>query len=208
MYFVHNCLQFLQLYSFTYTTYKPSHRSHTIIPLSNHHTIIILKSHNLRNIYLRRRRRRRPILIERFLKAFFIVVLGLTHSVTIHLLLLVKVIVTGCLFCPPVSVLDDACVWYNYYFFFFFRFFCHRIRLKFPPFFLLTKLRSKFDLDCVPPPPAKKEEEEEEWTSLLLRLPSRFPRCSSSTSAGTCSSSGSIGPTSRVRTSTRSRRTF
>ena len=52
VYFVHNCLQFLQLYSFTYTTYKPSHRSHTIIPLSNHHTIIILKSHNLRNIYL------------------------------------------------------------------------------------------------------------------------------------------------------------
>ena len=38
--------------SLTYTTYKPSHRSHTIIPLSNHHTIIILKSHNLRNIYI------------------------------------------------------------------------------------------------------------------------------------------------------------
>ena len=36
--------------SLTYTTYKPSHRSHTIIPLSNHHTIIIPKSHNLRNI--------------------------------------------------------------------------------------------------------------------------------------------------------------
>ena len=36
--------------SLTYTTYKPSHRSHTIIPLSNHHTIIILNSHNLRNI--------------------------------------------------------------------------------------------------------------------------------------------------------------
>ena len=51
VYFVHNCLQFLQLYSFTYTTYKPSHRSHTIIPLSNHHTIIILKSIELRNIY-------------------------------------------------------------------------------------------------------------------------------------------------------------
>ena len=50
-YFVHNCLQFLQLYSFTYTTYKPSHRSHTIIPLSNHHTIIILKSHIFR-IYI------------------------------------------------------------------------------------------------------------------------------------------------------------
>ena len=50
VYFVHNCLQFLQLYSFTYTTYKPSHRSHTIIPLSNHHTIIILKSIELRNI--------------------------------------------------------------------------------------------------------------------------------------------------------------
>ena len=56
MYFVHNCLQFLQLYSFTCTTYKPSHRSHTIIPLSNHHTIIILKSHNLRNIYLMQKR--------------------------------------------------------------------------------------------------------------------------------------------------------
>ena len=38
--------------SLTYTTYKPSHRSHTIIPLSNHHTIIIPKSHNLRNIYV------------------------------------------------------------------------------------------------------------------------------------------------------------
>ena len=38
--------------SLTYTTYKPSHRSHTIIPLSNHHTIIILNSHNLRNICL------------------------------------------------------------------------------------------------------------------------------------------------------------
>ena len=37
--------------SLTYTTNKPSHRSHTIIPLSNHHTIIIPKSHNLRNIY-------------------------------------------------------------------------------------------------------------------------------------------------------------
>ena len=36
--------------SLTYTTYKPSHRSHTIIPLSNHHTIIILKSFELRNI--------------------------------------------------------------------------------------------------------------------------------------------------------------
>ena len=36
--------------SLTYTTYNPSHRSHTIIPLSNHHTIIILKSYNLRNI--------------------------------------------------------------------------------------------------------------------------------------------------------------
>ena len=50
VYFVHNCLQFLQLYSFAYTTYKPSHHNHSIIPLSNHHTIIILKSHNLRNI--------------------------------------------------------------------------------------------------------------------------------------------------------------
>ena len=38
--------------SLTYTTNKPSHRSHTIIPLSNHHTIIILNSHNLRNICL------------------------------------------------------------------------------------------------------------------------------------------------------------
>ena len=38
--------------SLTYTTYKPSHRSHTIIPLSNHHTIIILKSIELRNIYI------------------------------------------------------------------------------------------------------------------------------------------------------------
>ena len=37
--------------SLTYTTYKPSHRSHTIIPLSNHHTITILKSIELRNIY-------------------------------------------------------------------------------------------------------------------------------------------------------------
>ena len=52
VYFVHNCLHFLQLYFFKYATYKPSHRSHTIIPLSNHHTIIILKSHNLRNICL------------------------------------------------------------------------------------------------------------------------------------------------------------
>ena len=46
VYFVHNCLQF----HFTYTTYKPSHHNHSIIPLSNHHTIIIPKSHNLRNI--------------------------------------------------------------------------------------------------------------------------------------------------------------
>ena len=38
--------------SLTYTTYKPSHRSHTIIPLSNHHTIIIPKSIELRNIYI------------------------------------------------------------------------------------------------------------------------------------------------------------
>jgi len=52
VYFVHNCLHFLQLYSFKYATYKPSHRSHTIIPLSNHHTKIIPKSHNLRNIYI------------------------------------------------------------------------------------------------------------------------------------------------------------
>ena len=52
VYFVHNCLQFLQLYSFTYTTYKPSHHNHSIIPLSNHHTIIILKSIELRNIYV------------------------------------------------------------------------------------------------------------------------------------------------------------
>ena len=50
VYFVHNCLHFLQLYSLKYTTYKPSHRSHTITPLSNHHTIIILKSIELRNI--------------------------------------------------------------------------------------------------------------------------------------------------------------
>ena len=41
--------------SLTHTTYKPSHRSHTIIPLSNHHTIIILKSFELRNIYKRGR---------------------------------------------------------------------------------------------------------------------------------------------------------
>jgi len=52
VYFVHNCLQFLQLFSFAYTTSKPSHHNHSIIPLSNHHTIIIPKSHNLRNIYL------------------------------------------------------------------------------------------------------------------------------------------------------------
>ena len=52
MYFVHNCLHFLQLYSFKYATYKPSHHNHSIIPLSNHHTIIIPKSHNLRNIYI------------------------------------------------------------------------------------------------------------------------------------------------------------
>ena len=38
--------------SLTYTTNKPSHRSHTIIPLSNHHTIIIPKSHNLRIYYI------------------------------------------------------------------------------------------------------------------------------------------------------------
>ena len=38
--------------SLTYSTYKPSHRSHSIIPLSNHHTKIIPKSHNLRNICL------------------------------------------------------------------------------------------------------------------------------------------------------------
>ena len=50
VYFVHNCLQFLQLYSFAYTTYKPSHHNHSIIPLSNHHTIITLKSIELRNI--------------------------------------------------------------------------------------------------------------------------------------------------------------
>ena len=36
--------------SLTHTTYKPSHRSHTIIPLSNHHTKIIPKSIELRNI--------------------------------------------------------------------------------------------------------------------------------------------------------------
>ena len=48
--FLYTCLQFLQLYSFTYATYKPSHHNHSIIPLSNHHTIIIPKSHNLRNI--------------------------------------------------------------------------------------------------------------------------------------------------------------
>ena len=53
VYFVHNCLQFLQLYSFTNTTYKPSHHNHSIIPLSNHHTIIILKSIELRNIYFK-----------------------------------------------------------------------------------------------------------------------------------------------------------
>ena len=51
VYFVHNCLHFLQLYSFAYTTYKPSHHNHSIIPLSNHHTIVILKSFELRNIY-------------------------------------------------------------------------------------------------------------------------------------------------------------
>jgi len=45
---LYNCLQF---FTHTHTTYKPSHGSHTIIPLSNHHTIIILNSHNLRNIY-------------------------------------------------------------------------------------------------------------------------------------------------------------
>ena len=48
VYFVHNRLQFLHLYSFTYTTYKPLHHNHSIIPLLNHHTIIIPKSHNLR----------------------------------------------------------------------------------------------------------------------------------------------------------------
>ena len=48
--FLYNCLQFLQLYSFTYTTNKPSHHNHSIIPLSNHHTIIIPKSHVFRNI--------------------------------------------------------------------------------------------------------------------------------------------------------------
>ena len=48
VYFVHNCLQF----HFTYTTYKPSHHNHSIIPLSNHHTIIIPKSIELRNICL------------------------------------------------------------------------------------------------------------------------------------------------------------
>ena len=50
VYFLHNCLQFLHLYSFTNKTSKPSHHNHSIIPLSNHHTIIIPKSHNLRNI--------------------------------------------------------------------------------------------------------------------------------------------------------------
>ena len=50
--FLYTCLQFLRLYSFTYTTYKPSHHNHSIIPLSNHHTKIKLKSHNLRNIYI------------------------------------------------------------------------------------------------------------------------------------------------------------
>ena len=50
VYFVHSCLHFLQLFSFAYTTSKPSHHNHSIIPLSNHHTIIIPKSHNLRNI--------------------------------------------------------------------------------------------------------------------------------------------------------------
>ena len=48
VYFVYNCLKF----HFTYTTYKPSHHNHSIIPLSNHHTIIILKSIELRNIYV------------------------------------------------------------------------------------------------------------------------------------------------------------
>ena len=52
VYFVHNCLHFLQLYSFKYATYIPSHHNHSIIPLSNHHTIIILKSIELRNIYI------------------------------------------------------------------------------------------------------------------------------------------------------------
>jgi hypothetical protein len=44
---LYNCLQF---FTHTHTTYKTSHRNHTIIPLSNQHTIIILNSHNLRNI--------------------------------------------------------------------------------------------------------------------------------------------------------------
>ena len=50
VYYLHNCLQFFQLYSFTNTTSEPSHRSHTITPLSNHHTKIIPKSIHLRNI--------------------------------------------------------------------------------------------------------------------------------------------------------------
>ena len=44
---------FFDLYSFTTFTNKtitPSHRSHTITPLSNHHTKIIPKSIELRNI--------------------------------------------------------------------------------------------------------------------------------------------------------------
>ena len=52
VYFVHSCLHFLQLFSFAYTTSKPSHHNHSIIPLSNHHTIIMLKSIELRNIYI------------------------------------------------------------------------------------------------------------------------------------------------------------
>ena len=36
--------------SITNTTSKPSHRNHSIIPLSNHHTKIIPKSIELRNI--------------------------------------------------------------------------------------------------------------------------------------------------------------
>ena len=50
--FLYTCLQFLRLYSFTYTTYKPSHHNHSIIPLSNHHTKIIPKSFELRNTRL------------------------------------------------------------------------------------------------------------------------------------------------------------
>ena len=51
--------------SLTYTTYKPSHDNHSIIPFSNHHTIIILKSIELRNIFISLRTRVFPLLNKR-----------------------------------------------------------------------------------------------------------------------------------------------